>query len=215
MSDFQKQYWNQRAARYARIYGSAKSGLERLFDRLFRKAFAGRLEQTFCYLGKLEGVKLFDAGCGPGVYLRRALDTGALEVTGLDISPQMLEQSASNLRAYERGRWSLINYDFELYEPMKRYSAVLALGLLEYLYSPMQGLKKLSELTGDTLICTFSRSWSVLGLSRRILLKLKGIRAESFSKNRIKEMADRANLIVTQIKKIGATWWVAFRGNGR
>lgn len=215
MNDSRQQYWNHRAQRYVRIYGSAKSGLERLFDRLLRRAFAGRLKQTFGYLKNLEGKKVFDAGCGPGVYLRKALDADASKVTGFDISPRMLEQSASNLRAYAQVRWRLVNGDFEDFVPSKKYPTVLALGLLEYLCSPMQGLKKLSELTGDTLICTFLRSWSVLGLCRRILLKLKGIRAESFSKNRIKEMADMANLSITRIKKIGLTWWVAFRINGR
>jgi malonyl-CoA O-methyltransferase len=42
----------------------------------------------------LEGLAVLDAGCGSGRYMRHALRRGAVQLTGIDLSPQMLRRAA-------------------------------------------------------------------------------------------------------------------------
>ena len=47
-------------------------------------------------LPELEGKRLLDAGCGPGKFCAYAEQKNAKEITGLDLSPKMIEQAQSN-----------------------------------------------------------------------------------------------------------------------
>lgn len=45
----------------------------------------------------LQGQRVLDAGCGSGRYMLHALRRGALQVTGVDLSPQMLQRAHTEL----------------------------------------------------------------------------------------------------------------------
>ncbi|MCC8473530.1 class I SAM-dependent methyltransferase [Xanthomonas arboricola] len=45
----------------------------------------------------LQGQHVLDAGCGSGRYMLHALRRGALQVTGVDLSPQMLQRAHTEL----------------------------------------------------------------------------------------------------------------------
>ncbi|MBB4132678.1 class I SAM-dependent methyltransferase [Xanthomonas sp. 3075] len=47
--------------------------------------------------GTLQGQHVLDAGCGSGRYMLHALRRGALHVTGVDLSPQMLQRAGAEL----------------------------------------------------------------------------------------------------------------------
>jgi malonyl-CoA O-methyltransferase len=51
----------------------------------------------------LHGQAVLDAGCGSGRYMLHALRRGAVRVTGVDLSAQMLERAGASLGAYAPG----------------------------------------------------------------------------------------------------------------
>lgn len=51
----------------------------------------------------LQGKTVLDAGCGSGRYILHALRRGAARVTGVDLSPEMLERADAELRAERNG----------------------------------------------------------------------------------------------------------------
>lgn len=51
----------------------------------------------------LQGCAVLDAGCGSGRYILHALRRGAARVTGVDLSPEMLERADAELRAERNG----------------------------------------------------------------------------------------------------------------
>lgn len=51
----------------------------------------------------LQGHAVLDAGCGSGRYILHALRRGAARVTGVDLSPEMLERADAELRAERNG----------------------------------------------------------------------------------------------------------------
>jgi malonyl-CoA O-methyltransferase len=51
----------------------------------------------------LAGQTVLDAGCGSGRYMLQALQRGATRVTGVDLSPQMLERAGTELGTHAYG----------------------------------------------------------------------------------------------------------------
>jgi malonyl-CoA O-methyltransferase len=49
--------------------------------------------------GNLDGITVLDAGCGSGRYMLHACQRGAFRVTGVDLSPEMLERASEELSA--------------------------------------------------------------------------------------------------------------------
>lgn len=52
----------------------------------------------------LQGQHVLDAGCGSGRYMLHALRRGARHVTGVDLSPQMLQRAGASWRRSGRPR---------------------------------------------------------------------------------------------------------------
>ncbi|GAB2545597.1 class I SAM-dependent methyltransferase [Rhodanobacter koreensis] len=51
----------------------------------------------------LQGEVVLDAGCGSGRYMLHALQRGAARVTGVDLSPEMLQRAAAELDTLQPG----------------------------------------------------------------------------------------------------------------
>lgn len=45
-------------------------------------------------LGPVQGLRVLDAGCGPGLYVRELVAGGAASVVGIDVSPEMVRLAA-------------------------------------------------------------------------------------------------------------------------
>lgn len=56
----------------------------------------------------LQGQHVLDAGCGSGRYMVHALRRGARHVTGVDLSPQMLQRAGSELARHWLDRKSVV-----------------------------------------------------------------------------------------------------------
>lgn len=74
--------WDAAADGYAR---GQRDGLD-----LFRYAFFGPVQRSL--VGDVKGKRLLDVGCGAGYFSRLMADAGA-DVTGIDISPRMIEHA--------------------------------------------------------------------------------------------------------------------------
>lgn len=82
MSDEYKASYDRLAGEYTR----------RIYEELDHKPFDRELLDRFARL--VGPGKVYDIGCGPG-HVARYLSERGVDVTGLDLSPQMVEQAAS------------------------------------------------------------------------------------------------------------------------
>lgn len=77
-----RETWDAAADGYAR---GQRDGVDQ-----FRYAFFGPIQREL--VGDVKGKRLLDVGCGAGYFARLMADAGA-EVTGIDISPRMIEHA--------------------------------------------------------------------------------------------------------------------------
>jgi malonyl-CoA O-methyltransferase len=106
----------------------------------------------------LEGLSVLDAGCGSGRYLLQALQRGAGQVTGVDLSAHMLQRAARELDAAgHHGRYALHQASLEQL-PVADASADLTLcGLvLGHLPALLPALSELHRATrpGGLVLCS-------------------------------------------------------------
>ncbi len=108
--------------------------IEGLFDQLAAEYEEMRVDAGWDpwphveQLGSLEGLEVLDLGCASGEVCE-ALARGGSQVTGLDVSPQMLVQARKRL---PKGRWVLHDLADPLPFEDASFDVVLALGCLEF-----------------------------------------------------------------------------------
>jgi 2-polyprenyl-3-methyl-5-hydroxy-6-metoxy-1,4-benzoquinol methylase len=92
--------------------------------------FNRRLAHVFDRLTPIEGGRLLDVGCGPGILLSQLVD-GRFELFGADSSPEMIREATV---ATARQAAQLVVAQIEhLPYPNNFFDVILALGILEYL----------------------------------------------------------------------------------
>jgi SAM-dependent methyltransferase len=133
--------------------------------------FQRRIEIVGRFLGRIPSPgRALDYGMGPAVFARRCVDAG-LEYTGIDISPVMVQRAqALGLPGarYEVGDLqALANHDGQM-------DGVLAVGLLDYLEDPHEGLEALARCVrpGGVMIVSFRNRQSLPRLLRDVARSL-------------------------------------------
>ncbi|HEX5353922.1 MAG TPA: class I SAM-dependent methyltransferase [Rhodanobacteraceae bacterium] len=101
---------------------------------------------------------VLDAGCGSGRYMLHALQRGAARVTGVDISPDMLERAGAELRAFRHGaEIELVQGNLATLPVPGAWADLticgLALGHLEQLQPALAELKRVTR-PGGMLLCS-------------------------------------------------------------
>ncbi len=120
-----------------RVYGEIAGVYEAFFPSLHR--YEGRVER---FLGETvaPGHRVLDVGCGPG-QLTRELDA-TVQVVGLDLSPEMLEQAR---RGRPSGEYREYSYRDPVPEDLGRFDVALAVGCLDFCDDLPRTLRHLSE----------------------------------------------------------------------
>jgi SAM-dependent methyltransferase len=142
-----REYFDRTAADYSKRAGARTSDLSSLI-------FARRRETVLELLDE-SGVRgtLLDFGMGPGVFAPEMVARG-FEYIGIDISPEMVTRAeALGLR-----NATYVVGDLDSLAAFRgRADAVLAIGLIDYLEDPVEGLRRLADCLkpGGVLILSF------------------------------------------------------------
>jgi malonyl-CoA O-methyltransferase len=108
--------------------------------------------------GGLQGQSVLDVGCGSGRYMLHALRGGAPRVSGVDLSPQMLQRAELELSAYrDRAEIKLMQGDLSALPMPDSWADVTVCGLvvghLDNLQQPLRELKRVTR-PGGTMFCS-------------------------------------------------------------
>jgi SAM-dependent methyltransferase len=142
-----REYFDRTADEYSERAGARESSLSSLiFDRR---------RETALELLDESGVRgtLLDFGMGPGVFAPQVVERG-FEFIGVDISPEMVARA----EALGLPNATYVVGDLDSLERFEgRADAVLAIGLIDYLEEPADGLRRLAACLkpGGVLIVSF------------------------------------------------------------
>ena len=106
LSDDVRDYWNTRAEGYSlHNCDELDGGTGLVLEHLFRTE-----------LGAKPGMRALDAGCGPGIFSIVLARLGC-RVTGMDLSPEMLEHAGANAKSRGLDAGTLMNHNCMSYGP--------------------------------------------------------------------------------------------------
>jgi len=150
--------------RWSELYDEAKDAY-RSYSFLVRKRRVEELSEPV--IGP--GSKVLDVGCGTGVSAPHYLEKGC-EYSGVDISPQMVEQARANV-PWERASFSVGDVESGLAFPDGQFDLLIGLGLLEYLDKLDAAIDEVVRLVkpGGSIIVTVPNRWCVNYISTRCL----------------------------------------------
>ena len=122
--------------------------------------FQRRIEIVTQFLARLRTPgRVLDFGMGPGVFAPRCTDRG-LDYVGIDISSVMVGRAQA--LGLQRAQYRVGDLE-TLAEFAGQMDVVLAIGLVDYLEAPWEGLAALSAAVkpGGVLIVSFRNRWSL------------------------------------------------------
>ncbi|WP_246056079.1 class I SAM-dependent methyltransferase [Alteribacter natronophilus] len=124
------------------------------FDRMARTAWLSTLhDKMIASAGKLEGKRIFDAGCGTGRLLARAAGKET-KISGIDLSEGMIEACRNRLRAVcPDHRVELVIGDAEELPFQDRsFDVSFCACVLFLMPDPKQAFSELARVTEDTIV---------------------------------------------------------------
>ena len=215
-NDKTHEYFNREAKDFDASYKNAK-GLKDFIRRISyfynKKAIAGRLEALLFLMGEdIRGKKIFEVGCGPGIYSIRLAQQGAI-VTANDYAQTMLDIATANAKA-DNVEIDFISGDFFDFHPNNKFDTVFATGVIDYIHPTrsLAFLKHMADLSNHFVIVSFPKKYGLHALVRKLWLTwIKRIPVTFFSNQDIETAASACCLKEVERKDVGILWVVKFR----
>ena len=169
MNDRTSHFFDDYAADFDSIYGNDNRALERVANRLFRRAMVVRYEKTLAGCQPIQGRSVIDIGCGPGHYSIALARAGAAKVIGLDFAPGMLKiarERAASCGVADRCRFALD--DFLTYPVPEKFDYAIVMGLMDYIRDPRVVIERVLQITRRRAFFSFPKAGGFLAWQRKM-----------------------------------------------
>ena len=200
----QREYWNNEADAFQRIYTHRKSKLSNMLDSVFRKDMYDRYVFTIKHCEPIQNRTFLDVGCGNGLYSLELARKGAAKVVGIDIAEVMIglcKDAAQKENLDDRCFFE--QSDLLAYEGKTKFDVSFGIGLFDYISDPLPVLTKMRELSTDKAILAFPRYWTWRAPIRKMRLNARGCDVYFYTKSRIKELMEQAGFKRHEVHKVG------------
>jgi 2-polyprenyl-3-methyl-5-hydroxy-6-metoxy-1,4-benzoquinol methylase len=200
----QREYWNNEADAFQRIYTHRKSKLSNMLDSVFRKDMYDRYVFTIKHCEPIQDRTFLDVGCGNGLYSLELARKGARKVVGIDIAEVMIglcKDAAQKENLDDRCFFE--QTDLLAYEGKTKFDVSFGIGLFDYISDPLPVLTKMRELSTDKAILAFPRYWTWRAPIRKARLNARGCDVYFYTKSRIKELMEQAGFKRHEVHKVG------------
>jgi SAM-dependent methyltransferase len=169
MSTQTSQFFDGYAADFDAIYGSDKGPVQRIANRLFRRAMLIRYQKTLAGCQPAAGCTVIDIGCGPGHYSIALARAGAEKVLGLDFAAGMLKIARE--RAEAQGvaqRCSFVLGDFLTYPISERFDYAIVMGFMDYVSDPRPVIDRGLAIVRRRAFFSFPKAGGPLAWQRQL-----------------------------------------------
>ena len=200
----QREYWNNEADAFSRIYSHRKSKLSNVLDSVFRKDMYDRYVFTIKHCEPIQDRTFLDVGCGNGLYSLELARKGAKKVVGIDIAEVMIglcKDAAAKENLDDRCFFE--QTDLLAYDGKSKFDVSFGIGLFDYISDPLPVLTKMREFSTDKAIMAFPRFWTWRAPIRKVRLNSRGCDVYFYTKSRIKELMDQAGFKRHEVHKVG------------
>jgi len=200
----QRNYWNNEADAFSRIYSHRKSKLSNMLDSVFRKDMYERYVFTIKHCEPIKDRTFLDVGCGNGLYSLELARKGARRVLGIDIAEVMvgLCKEASRKENLD-GVCEFQQTDLLEYKGSEKFDVSFGIGLFDYISDPLPVLKKMREMSTDKVILAFPRLWTWRAPVRKARLNARGCDVYFYTRAQIKELMDQAGYKRHEVYRVG------------
>ena len=220
MSESQKNpgavdYFHRRIQDFDDIYRNDKKGLLSFLNKTIRASVRIRFDLAFKILGELGGKSILDIGCGSGRYMFKAAERNAGYIVGVDAAAGALEkarQIAADLDLKDKVRF--IEGDFIDCSFDRRFDVIFAVGYFDYIFNPVDHLKKMADLSDDIIYASFPKLWSPLTITRKIRLMLIRCPVRFYTKAKIRRLCRESGVANYEINPIYRDYILIVRKKG-
>jgi 2-polyprenyl-3-methyl-5-hydroxy-6-metoxy-1,4-benzoquinol methylase len=168
MSGQTSQFFDGYAADFDAIYGSDNGPVERIANRLFRRAMLIRYEKTLAGCQPVDGRTVIDIGCGPGHYSIALARAGAEKVLGLDFAAGMLKLASERAEAQGVGqRCSFVLADFLTHAIPERFDYAIVMGFMDYVRDPRPVIDRVLSIIRRRAFFSFPKAGGPLAWQRQ------------------------------------------------
>jgi 2-polyprenyl-3-methyl-5-hydroxy-6-metoxy-1,4-benzoquinol methylase len=151
-----KKHFEKSIADFDLIYVDEKSWFRKFLDRRLRYDNYERYELTLQECADINGKRILDIGCGSGRYSVDLAKLGAGRVVGIDFAQSAVD-IASKLAKNDgvSNVCSFISADFKDCKFDDPFHISLAIGVMDYVFDPVDLISKMRETTTEKLIMSF------------------------------------------------------------
>jgi len=170
-----------------------------------------RYVYTLEAMGKLEGRRLLDVGCGSGRLSVELALNGAEKVLGIDFSDEMLSMARERAGEVDVGsRVEFVAGDFIEWarESDDRYDVAFALGVLDYVDDAPAFIAMMAD-SATEVIASFPSPTPLRMPLRKLRYKLRGCPVYFYWRREIEAMFKNAGLKNLTIRRLGlGGFWI-------
>jgi SAM-dependent methyltransferase len=189
-----KRYFQQRADNFDRLYDEGDAW-SRCFNRILRRGLYERVRLTLHELEEIRDFTVLDVGCGSGRNSVLFVKAGARRVVGVDFSERMIELAAEfSRKCGVASRCEFVKADFLANPVEEKFSAVVALGVFDYVADPPSFLRSMVERATERVIVSFPRRSLLRAPLRKLRYMLGNCPVHFYSLRQIDEMCRTAGL---------------------
>jgi cyclopropane fatty-acyl-phospholipid synthase-like methyltransferase len=202
-----ERYWTERARSFDRLY--ALPPLERLINRIFRRAIYQRYDLTFAHAGDVTGKRVLDAGSGSGRHAVEFARRGAAEVVGVDFAADML--ALANGFAQGEGvadRCGFVRSDFNKFTDPVPFDITIGIGFFDYIADPLKTLRHMRELTNGRVMASFPTPQFPRSQLRTRRYAARGVHIRYYTKNEIEHLGREAGFRSVRVIPISAGYFL-------
>lgn len=169
MDDRTSHFFDDYAADFDSIYGNDNRALERIVNRLFRRAMLARYEKTLAGCQPAAGRTVIDIGCGPGHYSIALARAGAAKVLGLDFAPGMLKIARERAASYGvADRCTFELSDFLTRPISEKFDYAIVMGFMDYIRDPRVVIDRVLEIIRGRAFFSFPKAGGILAWQRQM-----------------------------------------------